>query len=51
MLSQTQIDDFARDGAVLLKGVFTDFLAGAREAIEQNMKTTSWRARSYHPDD
>lgn len=51
MLSQTQIDDFARDGAVLLKGVFIDFLAGAREAIEQNMKTPSWRERTYHPDD
>lgn len=51
MLSQTQIDDFARDGAVLLKGAFTDFLAGARDAIEQNMKSPSWRERTYHPDD
>ena len=51
MLSQTQIDDFARDGAVLLKGAFTEFVEGARDAIEQNMKSPSWRERTYHPDD
>jgi len=51
MLSQSQIDDFTHDGAVLLKGAFTDFVAGAREAIEQNMKAPSWRERTYRPDD
>ena len=51
MLTQNQIDDFTSDGAVLLKGAFTDFVEGARRAIEENMKSPSWRERTYRPDD
>ena len=51
MLSKTQIDAFSQDGAILLKGAFTDFVEGARAAIEENMKAPSWRERTYHPED
>ena len=51
MLEQSQIDDFQKNGAVLLKGVFADFVETAREAIEENMQNPSWRERTYRPDD
>lgn len=51
MLSPQQIEDFQTQGAVLLKGVFTDFVEGAREAIEQNIANPSWRERTYRPGD
>ena len=51
MLDQTTIDTFQREGAVLLKGVFRDFVEGARTAIEENIATPSWRERTYRPDD
>ncbi len=51
MLDQTTIDTFQREGAVLLKGVFRDFVEGARTAIEENMANPSWRERTYRPDD
>jgi ectoine hydroxylase-related dioxygenase (phytanoyl-CoA dioxygenase family) len=51
MLEQEQIDAFQRQGAVLLKGVFRDFVDGARAAIEENIANPSWRERTYRPDD
>ncbi len=51
MLDQTTIDPFQREGAVLLKGVFRDFVEGARTAIEENIANPSWRERTYRPDD
>jgi len=51
MLEQSQIDDFQKNGAVLLKGVFADFVETAREAIEENMQNPSWRERTYRPGD
>lgn len=46
-----QIAAFDRDGVVLLKGVFTDYVEDARAAIEQNKANPSWRERTYRPDD
>lgn len=51
MLSQEQIAAFQDQGAVLLKGVFGDFVEGARAAIEENIANPSWRERTYRPDD
>ena len=45
------VADFERDGAVLLRGVFSDFVEGAREAIEENKASPSWRERTYRPGD
>lgn len=46
-----QIDAFDRDGVVLLKGIFADFVEDARTAIEENKSNPSWRERTYRPDD
>ena len=51
ILNEETIDAFQTDGAVLLKGVFSDFVEGAREAIEQNKADPSWRERTYNPED
>jgi ectoine hydroxylase-related dioxygenase (phytanoyl-CoA dioxygenase family) len=51
MLEQDQVDTFQRQGAVLLKGVFREFVDGARAAIEENIANPSWRERTYRPDD
>ena len=36
MLDQTTIDTFQTRGAVLLKGVFADYVDSTRAAIEEN---------------
>ena len=36
VVSESTIDSFQNDGAVLLKDVFEPWVEGAREAIEQN---------------
>ncbi|RMF39999.1 MAG: phytanoyl-CoA dioxygenase [Alphaproteobacteria bacterium] len=51
MLSAQQIDDFRSKGAVVLRGIFADWVEGAREAIAQNQASPSWRERTYRPDD
>ncbi len=51
MIGQDQIDTFQKTGVVLLKGVFADYVNGARQAIEQNKANPSWRERTYRPDD
>ena len=51
MLTHEQIDAFQTDGAVLLKGVFTEYVEGIRQAIEENKANPSWRERTYYPDD
>ncbi|MCG6902973.1 MAG: phytanoyl-CoA dioxygenase family protein [Rhodobacter sp.] len=51
MLTDAQIETFQSAGVVPLRGVFTDYVEAAREAIEQNKASPSWRERTYHPDD
>jgi ectoine hydroxylase-related dioxygenase (phytanoyl-CoA dioxygenase family) len=51
LINDQVIDDFHRDGVVHLKGVFSPWVEGVREAIEQNQQNPSWRERTYHPDD
>ena len=50
-LDAEQVQTFQEKGAVLLKGVFCDFVEGARAAIEENIANPSWRERTYRPDD
>ena len=50
LLSDDLVKQFQTDGAVLLKGVFTDWVEGARAAIEENKSNPSWRERTYRPD-
>lgn len=51
MVRDEDVTAFERDGAVVLRGVFSEFVAGAREAIAQNMDAPSWRERTYQSED
>ena len=51
MLTDSQIKSFQTNGVLLLRNVFTDWVAAARDAIEQNKAAPSWRERTYRPDD
>ena len=51
IVSTEQIEEFQQNGAVLLRGIFADYVATAQTAIEENKLTPSWRERTYHPDD
>lgn len=51
IVTAQQIEDFQRDGAVHLPGAFAGFVEQARQAIEENQKSPSWRERTYRPDD
>ena len=46
MLSEKVISDFAKDGAVKLEGVFTEWVDVLREGIARNMANPSWRERT-----
>lgn len=50
-ITDAQIADFKDNGAIVIKGVFSSFIEGARRAIEQNQADPSWRERTYRPDD
>ena len=50
-ITDTQIEEFQRDGAVLLKGAFADYVEPLRKAIEENKANPSWRERTYTPED
>lgn len=52
----TEIDDhlveqFQRDGVVLLRGVFAEWVDRLAEAVEATLASPSPRERSYRPDD
>ena len=45
------IEDFSRDGAVLCKGMFIDWLDELRIGVDKLIENPSVRERSYTPDD
>ena len=51
LIAPQQIQQFEADGAILLKGVFADYVATVRAAIAENMARPSWRERTYRPED
>ncbi len=51
MVTSEQITDFKENGVVLIKDAFQPFIEQARQAIEQNQASPSWRERTYRPDD
>ena len=51
MLDSSLIEQFHKDGAVYLKGVFRDYVDDVRKAIDENIAHPSWRERTYRPDD
>lgn len=42
---------FQRDGVLLMRGVFRDWVEKLRAGIEANIAEPSWRIRLYKPDD
>ena len=51
IVSEETIDAFARDGAVLIRGLLADRVASLAEAVAQNMAAPSPFERSYTPAD
>lgn len=51
LVTAETIAAFETDGVVVLRGLFAPWVAGVREAIEQNKRNPSWRERTYYPDD
>ena len=45
------VESFQQDGCCVIRGVFADWIEGAREGIEQNMADPSFRERTYAPED
>lgn len=51
MITPEQIDTYKRDGVVILRGLFTDWVDDLRAGVEANMANPTWRERSYQPAD
>jgi len=50
-LSDAEVAAFRRDGVLLMRGVFRDWVEPLRAGIEANIAEPSWRIRLYKPDD
>lgn len=50
-VSQDVIESFQRDGCAVIRGAFADWIEGARQGIEDNLASPTFRERTYVPDD
>ena len=50
-LTETTIDTFQEDGAVVLRGLFKPWVEGVQAAIEENKASPSWRERTYRHEE
>ena len=50
-LSDDVIEAFNKEGVVVLRDIFTPWVDGIREAIEENKCRPSWRERTYRPEE
>ena len=51
LLSDTEINAFEKDGAVVLRGFFADWVSPLRKGVKFLMSKPSSRERSYYPED
>ena len=51
LVTDDMVETYRSDGVVPIRGVFGPWIAGLREAIEQNKAAPSWRERTYRPGD
>ena len=51
MIDKKQIDFFSKNGAIFLKGYFTDWIEVLKSGIEKLINNPSPRERSYTPKD
>ena len=49
-VSKTIVDDFQSDGVVVLRNLFSPWVDGICEAIEENKRNPSWRERTYQSE-
>ncbi len=50
-VTKSNIDEYQTNGVIMLRNVFTPWVDGIREAIEQNKRNPSWRERTYRSED
>lgn len=50
-VTEETVEQYHRDGVVLLRGLFEPWIEGLRSAIEENKAAPSWRERTYRPGD
>ncbi len=50
-VTDREIEAFQRDGVLLLRGAFADWVDDLRRGMETNMAAPSWRERSIQPED
>ena len=48
VLTQAQVDDFEKDGVVVLRGVFSDWVDTLRDGVEKNMRDPGPFGREYN---
>ena len=51
MINEKQIEFFSKNGAIFLKGYFTDWIEVLKSGIEKLIDNPSPRERSYKPKD
>ncbi len=51
LITDSDIDPFAKDGAIVLRGLFADWVESLQEGIDALMADPSPRERSYQPAD
>ena len=51
LISDDLVEVFEADGVVVLRDVFTAWVEGVRQAIEENKRNPSWRERTYRPEE
>ena len=51
LIADDVVEVFEADGVVVLRDVFTPWVEGVRQAIEENKRNPSWRERTYRPEE
>ena len=50
-IDNNDIENFSRDGAILCKGIFSDWIESLRIGVDKLIANPSIRERSYIPED
>lgn len=50
-ITDQQVEEYQRDGVLVLRGLFSEWIEPLKAGIDANMRDPSWRERTYRPDD